>query len=85
MVCGEALILWDTLVEFSLWISLKGQALRNVLDLTTVVRISTAMLPYQNKSGETFKDFLAVLTQAMLYRASDPRDYIYAFLSHPAA
>lgn len=84
-LCGDIIIDWDDLVIMSIWIATKGQALQEYFDLGTVLSISTMMLPYESQQRSRYNEFLHVISRGRSYGASDPKDHIYAFLSHPYA
>lgn len=84
-LCGDIIIDWDDLVVMSIWIATKGQALQEYFDLGTVLSISTMMLPYEFQQRSRHNEFLDIISRGRSYETSDPKDHIYAFLSHPYA
>jgi hypothetical protein len=46
-LCGNTIIDWGELITFSIWINVKGLALREYFGLRAVPLLSTTMLPYR--------------------------------------
>jgi len=84
-LCGNTIIDWDELITLSVWVSSKGSVLQEYFDLAAVLSLSTMMLPYRIVTGQQrVEGFAGALSRGRSYEASDPRDHIYAFLSHPS-
>jgi hypothetical protein len=84
---GDAIINWMELLLVSIWIAIKGDVLLRYYDLDRVLAIGI-MFPYEMAIPEGFNNaytFIEALSRGRSYDASDARDHIYTFLSHPCA
>lgn len=85
---GDAVISWNDLLVLSGWVSLKAKLLFRWFDLDRLKSISTTMLPYKGLMPAHLDRndiFVRTLARGRSYLATDPRDHVYALLSHPGA
>ncbi|KAJ9640022.1 hypothetical protein H2199_006256 [Coniosporium tulheliwenetii] len=95
MFYGIAETEWNTIYKAAYYMQQRMRAVRTFFNLQTY-RAECIWHVYRPKDGETptryledgreyHMDFAKVLYTACGNTASDPRDYIYAFIDHPAA
>jgi hypothetical protein len=85
LLCGKHEIAWLEFTKFCAFLDHNAAFIVNHLQLETWVVNHTAMIWFKLPNGEFKQNFLQVLHLARIHQASDPRDRIYAFLSHPSA
>jgi hypothetical protein len=85
-LCGNATIDCEEIFKFSRWIILKGEAFGFHFALRTT-QVFSMTTNYRQDLQETVGrlGFYDILCRGRDYRASDPRDHVYAFLSTPSA
>lgn len=76
---------WDEVATFSGFMDANGAWLVNHLQLKSWMANHINLVWTTNAAGEPVYSFVEVLHWARVHRSTDPRDYIYALLSHPSA
>jgi hypothetical protein len=85
LLWGKHEITWPEVSKFCAFLDHKASFIVNHLQLKTWVVNHTSMIWLKLDNGELKHGFLQVLHLARIHQASDARDRIYAFLSHPSA
>lgn len=76
---------WAEVSAFSMFLDFNGASVVNHLQLKSWVADHINFVWEIKASGEPKYSFVEVLHWARIHRSTDPRDYIYALLSHPNA
>jgi hypothetical protein len=85
LLWGKYEITWPEVSKFCAFLDHKASFIVNHMQLKTWVVNHTSMIWLKLDNGEVKHGFLQVLHLARIHQASDARDRIYAFLSHPSA
>jgi hypothetical protein len=76
---------WTEVSTFCKFLDFNGASVINHLQLKSWVANHINMVWTTDSSGKPKHTFVEVLHWARVHRSTDPRDYIYALLSHPSA
>jgi hypothetical protein len=76
---------WDEIAAFSSFMDANGASIINHLGLKSWVANHINLVWANDESGKSLHNFVEVLHWARVHRSTDPRDYIYALLSHSSA
>ena len=76
---------WIELSKFCQFMDFNGASVVNHLQLKSWVADHINLVWATDASGKPTHTFVEVLHWARVHRSTDPRDYIYALLSHPSA
>lgn len=76
---------WAEVAAFCSFMDANGASIINHLQLKSWVANHINLVWAKDSSGKLIHSFVEVLHWARIHRSTDPRDYIYALLSHPSA
>jgi hypothetical protein len=76
---------WTEVAAFCSFMDANGASVINYLQLKSWVSNHINLVWATDSSGRPIHSFVEVLHWARVHRSTDPRDYIYALLSHPNA
>jgi Heterokaryon incompatibility protein (HET) len=76
---------WDEIAAFCNFMDANGASIINHLGLKSWVANHINLVWANDESGKPVHNFVEVLHWARVHRSTDPRDYIYALLSHASA
>lgn len=76
---------WTEVAVFCSFMDANGATVINHLELKSWVANHINLVWATDSSGKSIFSFVEVLHWARVHRSTDPRDYIYALLSHPSA
>ncbi|KAH8592281.1 heterokaryon incompatibility protein [Bisporella sp. PMI_857] len=76
---------WTEVATFCSFMDAYGASIINHLQLKSWVANHINLVWATDSSGKPIHSFVEVLHWARVHRSTDPRDYIYALLSHPSA
>ena len=76
---------WPEVAAFSSFMDVNGASVVNYFQLKSWVANHINLVWATDSSGRPTYSFVEVLHWARVHRSTDPRDYIYALLSHPNA
>jgi hypothetical protein len=76
---------WNEIAAFSSFMDANGASIINHLGLKSWVANHINLVWANDESGKPLHNFVEVLHWARVHRSTDPRDYIYALLSHSSA
>ena len=76
---------WSEVADFARFMDDNGAALVNYFQLKSWVCNHINLVWEMNSDGKPRFNFVEVLHWARVHQSTDPRDYIYALLSHPSA
>ena len=76
---------WTEVAEFCYFMDGNGASVINTLQMKSWVANHINLVWATDSSGTPVHSFVEVLHWARVHRSTDPRDYIYALLSHPSA
>ena len=76
---------WMEVAAFAATMDYQGASIVNLLGLKSWMANHVSLVWSTDKNGLPVHNFVEVLHWARVHRSTDPRDYIYAVLSHPSA
>ena len=76
---------WSEIATFCSFMDSKGASIINHLGLKSWVANHINLVWANDENGKPVHNFVEVLHWARVHRSTDPRDYIYALLSHASA
>lgn len=76
---------WDEIAAFCSFMDANGASIINHLGLKSWVANHINLVWANDEDGKPIHNFVEVLHWARVHRSTDPRDYIYALLSHASA
>lgn len=76
---------WTEVAAFCSFMDANGASIINHLQLKSWVANHINLVWARDSSGKSIHSFIEVLHWARVHRSTDPRDYVYALLSHPSA
>ncbi len=76
---------WTEVAAFCNFMDVNGASVINHLQLKSWVSNHINLVWATDSSGRPTHSFVEVLHWARVHRSTDPRDYVYALLSHPSA
>ena len=76
---------WDEIAAFASFMDANGASIINHLGLKSWVANHINLVWANDENGKPLHNFVEVLHWARVHRSTDPRDYIYALLSHSSA
>ena len=76
---------WTEVAAFCSFLDANGASIINHLQLKSWVANHISLVWARDSSGKPIYSFVEVLHWARVHRSTDPRDYIYALISHPSA
>jgi hypothetical protein len=76
---------WDEIAAFASFMDANGASIINHLGLKSWVANHINLVWANDEHGNPLHNFVEVLHWARVHRSTDPRDYIYALLSHSSA
>lgn len=76
---------WTEVADFCYFMDNNGASIINHLGMKSWVANHINLVWSTDSAGNHVHDFIEVLHWARVHRSTDPRDYIYALLSHPSA
>jgi hypothetical protein len=76
---------WTEVASFCSFMDANGASIINHLQLKSWVANHINLVWARDSTGKPVYSFVEVLHWARVHRSTDPRDYIYALISHPSA
>jgi hypothetical protein len=76
---------WTEVAAFSSLMDAKGASIVNHFQLKSWMASHINFIWTMNAAGEPVYSFVKVLHWARVHQSTDPRDYVYALMSHPSA